>query len=219
MNDTKQVLEDMAERFDPPTADGFARCLRLHHERRQRRQRLTILTLSLLVVAAGLLAAVEAGRGNASVGRPIALQPPPSSSTTSPKCPVPKGEGVFNTHLSNSSGPAGSTVTVSGTLPVVSEDGNDVGQNSTAVVVYWNLDFDHWPSISSPSPMTAVSGTPVQQLGTQNVANSCTYQVQVTIPSVPAGAYPIEVLYEGPDPSGGWSGASFGPVNYQVTAG
>ena len=218
MTDLRNTFEDLAERFEPPS-DGFPRFLRRYQERRQRRHRLTIFTLSLLVMAAALVAAVEAGRGNASAGRPIALQPPPASRTAAPDCSVPTGSGVFDTHLSSSSGPAGSTVTVSGMLPVVSEDGRDVGQNSTAVLVYWNLDFDHWPSIASPSPATAVSGTPVQQLGTQNVANSCTYQVQVTIPSVPAGTYPIEVLYEGPDTSGGWSGASFGPVNYQVTPG
>jgi hypothetical protein len=58
----------------------------------------------------------------------------------------------------------------------------------------------------------------VKFLGKQDVAKLCTYQVQVDIPSVAPGTYPIEVLYQGPD-RGGPSGASFAPVSFQVTRG
>jgi hypothetical protein len=54
-------------------------------------------------------------------------------------------------------------------------------------------------------------------IGKQAVATRCTYQVQVEIPAVPRGAYPVEVLYQGPA-SGGPSVASFAPTKLQVTS-
>ena len=99
------------------------------------------------------------------------------------------------------------------------ENGTYGGQTSTEVDVYWNLNFDKWWSVlgNSPSPLASVTGTPVKLLGKQAVATLCTYQVQVEIPAVPPGAYPIEVLYEGPT-RGGPSFASFAPTKFQVTS-
>src|SRR5205807_1836487 len=110
----------------------------------------------------------------------------------------------YDPTLSSSSGASGSTVTVSGPLPVVDESGTDIGQTATEVVVYWNLDFNSWDSaLRSPlSPSAAETGAPVQLLGTQSVANLCSYDVQVKVPPVAPGTYPIVVLYEGSDTSG-----------------
>jgi len=105
---------------------------------------------------------------------------------------------------------------VSGQLPVLAEDGSYAGQTATRVDVYWNLDFERWWSVlgSSPSPAAAVAGSPVEQLGTEDVALLCTYRVEVVVPSVEPGAYPIEVL------SGNSEGtASFAPVDFRVTNG
>jgi hypothetical protein len=133
-----------------------------------------------------------------------------TSSTAGPDCPALTGTGAYETSLSPSSGPPGSTVTVSGALP-----------DSTEVLVYWNLDFDRWSSLFS-SPVPEVAGSRVQRLGTRDVSNLCTYEAQVTIPAVPPGAYPIEVLYKWapgyPDGSG-WGMASFAPTDFQVTEG
>jgi hypothetical protein len=100
----------------------------------------------------------------------------------------------------------------------VAENGVDVGQTANEVDVYWNLSFDKWWSALGPSPLASAAGSPVKFLGKQDVAKLCAYQVQVDIPSVAPGRYPIEVLYQGPD-RGGLSGASFVPVNFQVKRG
>jgi hypothetical protein len=164
-------------------------------------------TLAVLVVAAGTFAAVRAFQG----GSTKASAPPR-------KCPARTGTGAYDTALRPSSGAPGSTVTVSGPLPVMREDGTYGGQTATQVDVYWNLSFDHWPSFSGSSPVAAVAGSRVRHLGTQDVATLCRYQVQVEIPAVSPGIFPIEVLYQGPD-SGGPSVASFAPTNFQVTSG
>jgi hypothetical protein len=177
------------------------------------------LALAITTAAAGTAAGLEAFGAGAASPPPALIFPTatPTSSAPNPHCPRPTGTGYYDTNLSSSSGPAGTTVTVSGRLPTVGEDGTYTGRTgTTAVVVYWNLDFDRWPSITSSSPVPAVAGSPVQQIGTQNVANLCTYRTQVTIPSLPPGKYPIEVLYEGPDSSGRWGAASFAPVDFEL---
>jgi hypothetical protein len=143
-----------------------------------------------------------------------------STTTPAPDCPARTGTDAYDTTITPRSGPPGSTVTVSGPLPVISEDGTDVGQTASEVDVYWNLDFDKWWSVlgNSPSPLASVAGSPVKFLGSQDVSKLCAYQVQVTVPAVPPGTYPIEVLDQGPD-VGGPSFASFAPTDFQVVAG
>ena len=164
--------------------------------------------LGLAIVAAGSFAAVHAFQSGS-----------PKASARPPKCPARTGTGAYDTTLRPSSGMSGSTVAVSGPLPVMRENGTYGGQTSTEVDVYWNLNFDKWWSVlgNSPSPLASVTGTPVKLLGKQAVATLCTYQVQVEIPAVPPGAYPIEVLYQGPT-RGGPSFASFAPTKFQVTS-
>ena len=222
MKDTRQVLEDIAERFEPGT-DGFARCLRLQQQRRQRRQRIVALTLSALLVAAASIAGIEASRTSAA-NFPSALHFSKAAATqksTATDCPDHTGttDGFVPT-LSSSSGSPGSTVTVSGPLPVRDESGAYVGSTATEVIAYWNLDLNNWTTVlTSPlSPTAAVAGSPVQLLGTQDVAGVCNYAFQIKIPSsVPPGTYPIQPLIELSDATGVTTGP-LPPVNYQVTA-
>lgn len=222
MKETKRVLEDLAERFEPAT-DGFARCLRLHQERRQRRQRVVASTLLVLFVAAASIAGIEASRASAAKF-PSALHFSKAAAATQLKstatdCPAHWGAGAYDATLSSSSGPPGSTVTVSGPLPVTDESGAYVGSITTEVIAYWNLDLDNWgTAFTSPlSPTAAVAGSAVQLLGTQDVAGVCNYAFQIKIPSsVAPGTYPIQPIGEA---SGAWGVLTYplGPVNYQVT--
>jgi len=137
-----------------------------------------------------------------------------STTAKAADCPRPTGTGYYDTTVRPSSGPPGSTATVSGRLPVMSEGGQDLGQRATEALAYWNLDFDHWTSLASARPLSAVAGAPVKLVGTQYVANRCTFHVQVTIPSAQPGTYPLEVL------SGDAQGSSsFAPVDFRVTSG
>ena len=133
-------------------------------------------------------------------------------------CSVLAGPGAYDSDVRPSSGPAGSTITVSGRLPVVNEAGQDVGQTANRVDVYWNLAFRKWWTALGPSPLASVPGSAVKLLGKQGVANRCTYRIKIEIPSVPPGRYPIEVLSQAPD-KGGPSTASFAPANFEVTGG
>jgi hypothetical protein len=171
-------------------------------------------TLALLVVAAGSIAATVTLHGGAS------NKPSVVSTATHPNCPARAGSGTCDSTVSPMSGAPGSTVTISGALPVIAENGANVGQTSNEVDVYWNLDFEKWWSVlgTSPSPAASIQGSPVKLIGKQDVAKLCEYQVQVTIPSVLPGEYPIEVLYQSPD-KGGPSFASFAPTNFRVTSG
>ncbi|MFL5959287.1 MAG: hypothetical protein ACJ75G_03330 [Gaiellaceae bacterium] len=135
-----------------------------------------------------------------------------AKSAKTPKCHRPTGTGYYDTTVRPSSGPPGSTATVSGRLPVLNESGRDTGQTSTEIVAYWNLDLDRWPSITRAHPVAAVAHSPVRLLGLQNVAGRFTYRARVTIPSAPPGTYPLEVLYG--DRQGS---ASFAPAEFRVT--
>jgi hypothetical protein len=163
--------------------------------------------LALAIVAAGSFAAVHAFQSGS-----------PKGSARPAKCPARTGTGAYDTTLRPSSGRSGSTVAVSGPLPVTRENGTYGGQTATEVDVYWNLNFDKWWSVlgNSPSPVASVTGAPVKLLGKRAIATLCTFQVRVEIPTVPPGTYPIEVLYHGPA-RGGPSFASFAPIKFQVT--
>ena len=241
MDDLGQIERELRGQYPRPSAEATRRArsavaIAVREEiapllPQQRGRRLVVaLAFAALVVGAGAAAAWVAFQGNAKAHEPrivrasnVALTV--SSSRAVTDCTARYGAGVYNTGLSPASGPPGSTVTVTGPLPVTSEDGSNVGQTATEVDVYWNLNFEKWWSVlgNSPSPLPSVAGSPVQLLGTQDVSKLCTYEVQVTIPSVAPGTYPIEVLYQAPGqeaPSGGGTTfASFAPADFQVTGG
>lgn len=174
------------------------------------RSRLAVI-LALVVVAAVVVAGVEVFKGGS-----------PEAGATHPKCPARTGSGAYDVTVRPASGAAGSMVTVSGSLPVMREDGTYGGQSATQVEAYWNLNFRRWWSVlgNSPSPSRSVARSAVVLLGRQDVAKLCRYEVQVRIPRVARGKYPIEVLYEAPGheaPSGGGkSFASFSPTDFRV---
>jgi cytoskeletal protein RodZ len=238
MHEVDKIERALRERYPRPSVEATERTRAAvagavkgqEPQRPQRRRRLVALAVAVVVVGAGAAAAWVAFRGNASAHGPrvvralnVALTSP--ATTAARSCPVRTGAGAYDTTLNPTSGPPGSTVTVSGPLPVISEDGTNVGQTSTEVDVYWNLNFDKWWSVlgNSPSPLASVAGSPVKLLGTQDVSKLCTYQVQVTIPPVAPGTYPIEVLNQAPGheaPNGGGTTfATFAPTDFQVTGG
>jgi hypothetical protein len=220
MSDTKETLEGMAEKFEPAT-DGFARCLHLHAQRRQRRQRALAIALSALLVAAASIAGIEASRANAAKF-PSALhfsKAAATQSTASPQCSANANLSSYAPTLSSASGVAGSTITVSGPLPVQDEAGTQVGQTADEIIAYWNLDLNNWESaLTAPlTPTAAVAGSHVQLLGTQDVASVCNYNFEITIPSgVTPGTYPVQLLLESSDESGVTT-APMPPVNVRVT--
>ena len=133
---------------------------------------------------------------------------------TAPAFPTRTGAGAYDTTLSPSAGPPGSTVTLSGHLPVIEEDGSYAGQTAARVDAYWNLDFKKWWTALTSAPLPSVPNSPVRHLGSQDVSHLCTYRVRVTIPSVAPGRYPVDVLF-----GTGKSRAGFAPESFRVRAG
>jgi hypothetical protein len=238
MHEADKMERELRERYPRPSMQATERARAAiaatsreeEPQRQPRRRRLVALAVAVIVVGAGAAAAWVAFQGDVSAHGPnivralnVALTSPATTAATS--CPARTGAGAYDTTLNPTSGPPGSTVTVSGPLPVISEDGTNVGQTATEVDLYWNLNFDKWWSVlgNSPSPLPSVAGSPVKLLGTQDVSKLCTYQVQVKIPPVAPGTYPIEVLNQGPGheaPSGGGTTfASFAPTEFHVTGG
>jgi hypothetical protein len=238
MDDLDQIERELHEQYPRPSENATERARAAVAEavgepeplRQPGRRRLLALALAVALVSTGSAVAWVAFHGSGRAKGPtvvralnVAMTSPVT--TAVPSCPVRTGAGAYDTTLDPTSGPRGSTVTVSGPLPVISEDGTNVGQTATEVDVYWNLDFDKWWSVlgTSPSPLASVAGWPVKLLGTQDVSTLCTYQVRVTIPPVAPGTYPIEVLNQAPGheaPSGGGTSySSFAPTDFQVTGG
>jgi len=158
-------------------------------------------SLGLLPVAAVLAAAIGCGGA-----RPVARCPAPPTGETDAYLP----------RLSSASGPERSAVTVSARLPLFDETGEYSGPGTPHVSAYWNLDLDHWTSIlrTPRSPAAAVSGTPVDYLGTYHVTGGCDFRMQVRIPPARPGTYPLVFLYK----YSVLTDAN-GPVSFRVTAG
>jgi hypothetical protein len=112
------------------------------------------------------------------------------------------------------SGPVGSTATISGEVPHgEGAEGGGPADPTEWVEVWWNLDPSEWPSAlpGDPEPVPAGSGA-AMKLGRVDVETSCTYELGFPVPQAPSGRYPIVVLY------GSEAGASaFEPGWFEVT--
>lgn len=158
-------------------------------------------------------AVASVAAANAELAR-LRIPDEKSAHSTQRVCRALSGSGAYDTTVSSSTGRPGSTVTVSGPLGVIDEDGTYGGQTATRVDAYWNLDFAKWWSVLTASPSPSVLGSPIRHLGRQDVANRCGYRLRLRVPSARPGRYPIEVLYG--DSKGR---ASFAPVEFRVTSG
>lgn len=134
------------------------------------------------------------------------------------RCPAPPANeaNAYLPKLSSSSGLPGSTVSISARLPLFDKAGKYAGPGTPDISAYWNLDLDHWTSIltTPKAPSASIARAPVEYLGTHHVTGGCNFRMQVKIPSVRPGEYPLVFLYKD---SG--STAANGPVNFRVTAG
>lgn len=234
MPEQTRIEDELRDRYPRPSAAATDRARAavnaLGRQPRAGRRRFAALALAVTTVTAGAVAAVLAVHGSAPKARAAipSFDVAATYSTTGAqqgRCPVPKrrtpdGPSPYAPVLSDSAGPSDSTVTASAPLPVVDEAGDYVGPGNPHITAYLNLDFDHWDSVlrSDESPVAASAGVPVEDLGTHRVDGGCTFRMQITIPAVPPGRYPMVFLYRYPDPNGGY-GFDAIPVQFQVTAG
>jgi hypothetical protein len=71
---------------------------------------------------------------------------------------------------------------------------------TSRIQVWWNVDPKLWYTVALPTPSPAGPG-PGRLLGEVDVGAQCTYQVQVAIPAVIPGTYPLFVVFITPDGS------------------
>ncbi len=142
--------------------------------------------------------------------------PPPSAAATyagvARACPR---LGTYAPRVSPTRGPAGTRVTITGTLPLYGEDGRLSTSSTTRLVGWWNVGIAHWAGLVRKPP-TIVPARPGPAFRVLDVAvpapNPCTYRIVAQIPRVAAGGYPIDILT-----AGGNSVASLPPVRFTVT--
>jgi hypothetical protein len=146
--------------------------------------------VGLLTLAAGL--ALAGGYFGSSSGESI---PAARFAGSAVGCPRPTG---YLPQIEPSTGPVGSTVTLTGTLPLWDDPASMARPGVRALEVWWNLTPSHWLTArgGEPAPVSARPGRALRELRAMVPgATSCTYQLVFRVPRVAAGTYPVDVLY------------------------
>jgi hypothetical protein len=113
--------------------------------------------------------------------------------------------------LSTGTGPAGTTVTITGAIPPTGEDGQPV--HLARLIVWWNLD-PHYPSPVVTSRTAARPGRSIKLTTIPLTGGQGHYRAILTVPRALAGSYLVDVLQEARD----GSVAQIGSVSFTVTA-
>lgn len=109
-----------------------------------------------------------------------------------------------STTVSASSGPVGTTVTVSGPVYYLNEDGDLWVPQGKAIQVWWGLDPVNWADATPPALAAAQGQTPVDTasgghlVGQYGLNGACSFAAGFAVPDVKAGTYPVSVLVVAP---------------------
>jgi hypothetical protein len=169
--------------------------------------RIWAVTAALLALACtGCLGAGSSGASPSSRATPT-LVPQTAFAGSARACPVARS---YTPVLSDSTGPPGSLIAVSGRLPLRGEDGRRrPGSDPTRVSVWWHLPADRWTSVLATNAHAA--GARLLASVAVPRPTPCSYQVAVRVPRVADGSYPLLVIMAG---GGGW--ARLAPVRFRV---
>jgi hypothetical protein len=200
MNDVREVVERITARLEPAT--GFDD-LSARRDRGRTGRRIVAGALALLLAAGGSLLALRAFPRRTPSDSPqtiVAATWPASSAVASSSsnaaartdCPTPSGDDRAWS-LSSTSGPAGSSVDVSGTF-----------QNGVYwVQLWWNADGDRiadavgpppWPPAGPRFQVPPAGRGPVLELASvagPASGGDCTYRASFTVPDVDPGTYQL----------------------------
>jgi hypothetical protein len=238
MNDVRETIERVAQRFDPAD-DGF-RDLARRRRRARARRRIAAGAFALAVAAAGSLLAVRALVVPAAGSHPkvgvaasaqattsaAATSAPAATATTAPvaggrDCPTPSGDSPPQVVLSTTSGPAGSSVEASGTFQT----------NQLWLQLWWNADDATTPDTLASPPWPPTGPTlrfgpagpgPVVELAAvegATAAGDCSFRTPFRVPDVDPGTYHVLWVIGAANPPAGETGYGLftSPATFEVT--
>jgi hypothetical protein len=201
MNDVKDAIDRIGQRFDP-RSDGLAELTTRRH-RVDVRRRITAGALALMVGVGGSIIAARAFLGS-STGHAdqVRIVTVPAASGASPTpataggatCPTPTGDSPPQVVLGSSSAPAGSSVPVSGTFTT----------GERWLQLWWNAD-DQSEGTVTPPPWPATGpdleraldpvapGLKTELAAVPGPASSddCSFRTRFTVPDVAPGRYQV----------------------------
>ena len=202
MNDVREAIERVGERFDPP--GGFDDLSRRRGRRRGRR-RLAATAVAVAVPVAGSIVLVQAHPGPAPGRHPkpqilatwstTAAVTPTATATKLVSCPTPNGDSPSPVLLSATSGPAGSSVDVSVTF----------WSALLWMQLWWNAGEmtaspppPPWPPTGPDLSFDPAGPGPVVKLvaeaGPETTGN-CLVHTSFTVPAVEPGTYQLRWLF------------------------
>jgi hypothetical protein len=118
--------------------------------------------------------------------------------------------GAYTPKLSTTSGPAGTAVAITGSIPPTGENGYPV--HLARLVVWWNLDLPY-PSPAVRFRISARPGRMIKLTLVPLTRSQSRYRATFTVPETHPGRYPVVVLQEARD----GSVALLGAASFTVT--
>jgi hypothetical protein len=219
MNDVRDAIERIGEAFDPRNG-GFEDLAR-RRKRLRARHRVVAGALAAIVAVGGTLLTVRAFSATNPTPTPT-IDPATSGPTTktSTACPGPPKDGSPIVTFSSTSGPAGSSVEVSGRFQT----------GERWLQVWWNADEGTIPTRLSPPPWPATgpelrfgptSKGPVLQVAAVAGPGSkpdCSFRTAFTVPDVEPGTYEVLRVSGIVNPPSDEAYALLsGPITFEVT--
>jgi hypothetical protein len=230
VNDVKEAIDRIGQRFDPPP-DGLAELSRRRH-RVDTRRRIAAGAFALMLGVGGSILVARAFLGS-STGRPdgtrVVTFPAGSASTPTPgtaggpSCPTPSGDSPPAVVLGSSSAPAGSSVRVAGRFMT----------GELWFQLWWNADDQSngwvapppWPAtgpdlMRALDPAAAGLMTELASVAGPASTDDCSFRTEFTVPDVAPGHYQLLWVFGAlATPSGNGSfGLFVSPVTFEVSS-
>jgi len=229
MNDVREAIERVGAGFDP--APGGFEDLARRRGRSRLRRRIAAGAFALTVAAGGSVVAVRAflvanprlpSKIRVAATWPASPLAASSAAAAGPtECPLP-ADGDPAVTLSSNSGPAGSSVDVSGNFV----------NGELWLQLWWNADGDQvgdvapppWPPTGPDLQFAPAGPGPVVELASvpgPGATGDCSFRTRFTVPNVEPGTYQVLWASGTANPPSGEDGYALyvfvGPMNFEVT--
>jgi hypothetical protein len=112
-----------------------------------------------------------------------------------PDCP-PESPGSFDLSLTPSSGPSGTTVTITGRVPYrrPGDQGLRGPDDEIRIEVWWNADSRRWVDLLPGRNPTAAAGGPVEMVLDADLTGRCSFSTELLVPDSPPGSFELVAI-------------------------